>query len=871
MATDDSVRKQHEASLAAKATGRRRFADAATFGQAVIASLGFAAGLVFYHLLLGRPGTGQGVGRKQGEVYPNEPAREPGLPSRDPALRGDDKAEPGDAGRNLRAKTFLDEQGAAAPQNKSGSAMLRAPFAYELLLEQIERNEAEIDWATGVPAQEPPSPAHSVSVSPSGLVEGEASSFAQAAPEHFDVVVVGSGGGLKIAHFARGLGLKVAVIEKGFWTAGWDAQTYRRVEKDRWLPGLGGTCLTRGCLPSKMWIHQADASLRWDDQRAMFNGTEKNEQEQPVFTDRKRLAVFDPHGHRLNEEERKEGGPKNEDDPMARPDNADERLQRAREIFDKRLNSLSDDLGSNWTNFFAGDSRRESHLYIGHAKFVAPYEMRVVSTMPTGSGVPRSVQVSGTYFFLAPGGRPLIPDIPNLPNVPYLTSTEVLRQAADRAWRWPTNGKTLIVGASYIAVELAHAIRIAHKDPDSKPVSLFCRSEVLGSIANKWARQRMNEAFFSEWHDMHHNIDKYTGVAYKPDATGRNVFTLTYTKKNDPTKRTYHVSGDMLIVAAGWYMNSDTLDLAKGGIKTRGDLAMEAGVTKAATLNALNQFIKVNPDTLETTQRGVWALGDITGFWQFRHAVNAEAQYLKAHVILPLALSLCDKADAECTSTVQQRSKNAAVSSAQPPFGDNSAAASRKEFLNSLQQPKCPTTQQDNFLGMPWAVFSGEVAGVGRMPDDVEVPTEDGTPTRPCASERWLLGSSRQVQPRTPPECPYVYGIVEYPNYPLGVASFDKHGALVLGVERSSRRIVSVLVYGHDAAAVLHLFLPTIQYGQGLLDTFLDAIYVHPALPEIVRYAAEDARDELFKDHTRDQFSNVEETIVDEEMHDCNV
>src|SRR5277367_6343239 len=56
----------------------------------------------------------------------------------------------------------------------------------------------------------------------------------------FDVITIGSGGGAKISSPAASLGLKVAVIEK-----------------DR----LGGTCLNRGCIPSKMLIHPADVAM----------------------------------------------------------------------------------------------------------------------------------------------------------------------------------------------------------------------------------------------------------------------------------------------------------------------------------------------------------------------------------------------------------------------------------------------------------------------------------------------------------------------------------------------------------------------------------------------------------------------------------
>jgi len=55
--------------------------------------------------------------------------------------------------------------------------------------------------------------------------------------EKFDVIVIGAGSGLTISSTASSMGLKVAIVEKG---------------------PMGGTCLNRGCIPSKILIHRAD-------------------------------------------------------------------------------------------------------------------------------------------------------------------------------------------------------------------------------------------------------------------------------------------------------------------------------------------------------------------------------------------------------------------------------------------------------------------------------------------------------------------------------------------------------------------------------------------------------------------------------------
>ena len=55
--------------------------------------------------------------------------------------------------------------------------------------------------------------------------------------KEFDLIVIGAGSGLDVAAAAVNRGLNVAVVDDG---------------------PLGGTCLNRGCIPSKMLLHRAD-------------------------------------------------------------------------------------------------------------------------------------------------------------------------------------------------------------------------------------------------------------------------------------------------------------------------------------------------------------------------------------------------------------------------------------------------------------------------------------------------------------------------------------------------------------------------------------------------------------------------------------
>ena len=55
--------------------------------------------------------------------------------------------------------------------------------------------------------------------------------------KEFDLIVIGAGSGLNVSSAAAAQGLHVAIVEDG---------------------AMGGTCLNRGCIPSKMILHSAD-------------------------------------------------------------------------------------------------------------------------------------------------------------------------------------------------------------------------------------------------------------------------------------------------------------------------------------------------------------------------------------------------------------------------------------------------------------------------------------------------------------------------------------------------------------------------------------------------------------------------------------
>src|SRR5579862_6229635 len=147
----------------------------------------------------------------------------------------------------------------------------------------------------------------------------------------FDLIAIGSGGGAKISSPAASMGLKVAVIEK-----------------DR----LGGTCLNRGCIPSKMLIHPADVAIEI-----------------------KEAHRFDIHNN-----------------PQFNVDFA-----KLVERISKTVDTDSDKIKSSYSN------HPNISLYQGSAKFV---ENKIIEI--------NNEQITADKIVISVGTRPTIPDIPGL-------------------------------------------------------------------------------------------------------------------------------------------------------------------------------------------------------------------------------------------------------------------------------------------------------------------------------------------------------------------------------------------------------------------------------------------------------------------------
>lgn len=87
----------------------------------------------------------------------------------------------------------------------------------------------------------------------------------------------------------------------------------------------------------------------------------------------------------------------------------------------------------------------------------------------------------------------------------------------------------------------------------------------------------------------------------------------------------------------------------------------------------------------------------------------------------------------------------------------------------------------------------------------------------------------------------YFKGICPYSQSAMGMALRSETGLVKLLFEESSRKLIAAHIVGHEASILIHVLMAFIVKKSNL-DDIVNMIYIHPALPEVIRNAARDAK-----------------------------
>lgn len=126
--------------------------------------------------------------------------------------------------------------------------------------------------------------------------------------------------------------------------------------------------------------------------------------------------------------------------------------------------------------------------------------------------------------------------------------------------------------------------------------------------------------------------------------------------------------------------------------------------------------------------------------------------------------------------------------------------------------------QPINYPPMPHAIFTNpQIAGVG-------------------ATEQELIEK----------KVPYVCGLHYYKNSAMGMALLSETEFVKLLFHKKTKKLLGAHIIGDEASIMIHILIAYMTMN-ATIDDILKMIYIHPALPEVVRNAARDAKAQLEK------------------------
>jgi dihydrolipoamide dehydrogenase len=196
-------------------------------------------------------------------------------------------------------------------------------------------------------------------------------------------------------------------------------------------------------------------------------------------------------------------------------------------------------------------------------------------------------RIQGDQVFIVAGARTAVPPVDGLDEIPYLDNVSVfeLHQRPE---------SITFIGGGYIACEFAHFFAAMGTE-----VTIIQRNRYLVPAEEPEISQRLYEAL-SRRVRIHVETE---ATRVEPVAGGYRV-----TARAASDGETVRVDAEKVMVAAGRRSNADRLQVRNAGIETddRG-------------------YIRVN-DHLETNVPNVWAAGDVTGRYMFKHVANREAR-----------------------------------------------------------------------------------------------------------------------------------------------------------------------------------------------------------------------------------------------------
>jgi mycothione reductase len=216
-------------------------------------------------------------------------------------------------------------------------------------------------------------------------------------------------------------------------------------------------------------------------------------------------------------------------------------------------------------------------------EFVGDYQLQVGSEM-----------ITAPKIVIASGARALVPPIDGLQETGYLDHVSVLDLES-------LPESLIIIGGGYIACEYGHffsALGTRVTILEMMPRLLLGEDPEISEVVKRR---------FSKYSDVH--------LGHKVVKVEKKDGLKAVTALDGESGEERQFTAEKVMLAAGVRSNSDLLKPEKTGVETD-----ERG------------WIVVDP-YLETTKPNIWALGDATGKFMFRHTANYEAEIVSINAL----------------------------------------------------------------------------------------------------------------------------------------------------------------------------------------------------------------------------------------------
>ncbi|HEU5247889.1 MAG TPA: mercuric reductase [Candidatus Udaeobacter sp.] len=228
-------------------------------------------------------------------------------------------------------------------------------------------------------------------------------------------------------------------------------------------------------------------------------------------------------------------------------------------------------------------------VFQGEARFVSPHEVEV-----------NGQRVRARNFVIATGSRAAAPNIKGIESVRYFTNETIF----DALKRKPAT--MIVLGGGPIGCELAQTLQRLGVE-----VTIFQRGDQLLPREDRDVAEFVERRLINEGVRIIKNAVAHSVATSDTQKVALQLLDRQSDRLAEPT-----FFADALLVAAGRTPNLRSLDLKSVGI------------------DVTERGVRVN-DYLQTSQRHIYAVGDVIGPFLFTHMADAQGRVVVRNIVVP--------------------------------------------------------------------------------------------------------------------------------------------------------------------------------------------------------------------------------------------